>query len=170
MTATRALEAAREAGIEIGLDGADLLLTAASKPRGDQLDALLHHKAEIVVLLRADKDRWSAEDWRAYFDERAGIAEFGGGLSRAEAEAQAFECCIMEWLNRNFVPSAPGSCVACRSHQGLDRLLPFGTSRIGHAWLHSRCWRAWDAGRRAKAVAALAAIIGNPPFHIVVSP
>ena len=29
------------------------------------------------------------KDWQAYFDERAGIAEFDGGLSRVEAEAQA---------------------------------------------------------------------------------
>ena len=29
------------------------------------------------------------KDWQAHFDERAGIAEFDGGLSRVEAEAQA---------------------------------------------------------------------------------
>jgi hypothetical protein len=162
MSATRALETAREVGIEIGLDGADLLLTAASKPPADVLDALLHHKAEIIVLLRADKDNWSAEDWRSYFDERAGIAEFDGGLPRIHAEAQAFECCVAEWLNRNFVPSAPGRCAVCGGHQGPDRLLPFGTSVTGHAWLHPRCWSAWDARRRAEAIAALAAIIDNP--------
>jgi hypothetical protein len=35
-------------------------------------------------------DHWSAEDWQAFFDKRAGIAEFDGGLPRAQAEAQAF--------------------------------------------------------------------------------
>ncbi len=42
-----------------------------------------------------------AEDWRALFDERAGIAEHNGGLARADAERRAFECCVMEWLWRN---------------------------------------------------------------------
>jgi hypothetical protein len=31
------------------------------------------------------------EDWQAYFDERAGIREFDGGLPRAEAERLAAE-------------------------------------------------------------------------------
>jgi len=164
MTAARALQTAREAGIEIALDGTDLLLTAASKPPADVLDALLHHKAEIVVLLRADKNSWSSEDWRAYFDERVGIAEFDGGLPRIEAEAQAFGCCVAEWLNLNFVPSAPGRCVVCgEDNHAQNPLLPFGVSLAGHAWLHPRCWPAWDAGRRAEAIAALAAIIATPP-------
>jgi hypothetical protein len=33
--------------------------------------------------------------------------EFDGGLPRAEAEGQAFACCVVEWLNRN--PTAFGS-------------------------------------------------------------
>src|SRR5262249_50262479 len=42
---------------------------------------------------------WHAEDWRARFDERAGFLEHDGGWSRLEAEVQAFEQCIVEWLN-----------------------------------------------------------------------
>jgi len=30
---------------------------------------------------RAESD-WSAEDWQAFFDERAGVAEYDGGLPR----------------------------------------------------------------------------------------
>ena len=45
--------------------------------------------------------------------ERAGIAEFDGGLPRAEAETRAFECCVVEWLNRNPVCSPPGRCLDC---------------------------------------------------------
>ena len=36
------------------------------------------------------------EDWQVFFDERAGIAEFDGGLPRAETEARAFACCMAE--------------------------------------------------------------------------
>jgi len=57
-----------------------------------------------VALLRTGRDSWSGEDWRAFFDERAGIAEFDGGLPRLEAEARAYACCVAEWLNRKASP------------------------------------------------------------------
>jgi hypothetical protein len=37
------------------------------------LDLLSRHKGEVVALLRPGRNGWSAEDWRAFFDERAGI-------------------------------------------------------------------------------------------------
>ena len=39
-----------------------------------------------------------------------------------------------------------------------DPLLPSGTERTGHAWLHSHCWSAWSPARHAEAVAALEAM------------
>ena len=128
LSAAEALKAARAAGIELVLDGDDLALSAASAPPAAVLDALSRHKAEIVALLRPGRDGWSAEDWQAYFDERAGIAEFDGGLSRAEAEARAFECCVVEWLNRNPARSPPGRCLGCGDREHAhDPLLPYGT-------------------------------------------
>jgi len=161
MTAVEALKAARAAGIELALDGDALVLSAASAPPAAALDALSRHKPEVVALLRRGPDGWSGEDWQAYFDERAGIAEFDGGLPRPEAEARAFECCAVEWLNRNPVCSPPGRCLGCggREHS-YDQLLPYGAEPIGHTWLHSRCWGAWHADRKAKAVAALSQILG----------
>ena len=117
-----------------------------------------------MALLRSGCDGWSAEDWQVFFEERAGIAEFDGGLPRSEAEALAFACCIVEWLNRNFVRSPPGRCLACgNGHYAHDALLPHGIEPTGHAWLHSRCWPAWHAERKAGAVAALKAIGITPP-------
>ena len=113
MNAAGALKAARAAGLKLVADGDALALSAASAPPAAVLDALFRHKAEIIALLQPGRDGWSAEDWQVYFDERAGIAEFDGGLSRAEAEAQAFECCVAEWLNRNPVCSSPGRCLEC---------------------------------------------------------
>ena len=112
-----------------------------------------------AALLRTGRDSWSGEDWRAFFDERAGIAEFDGGLPRLEAKARAYACCVAEWLNRNPVRSSPDSCLRCgKADQGHDPLLPFGTETTGHAWLHSQCWSAWSAARHAEAVAALDAM------------
>ncbi len=95
------------------------------------------------------------QDWQAYFDERAGIAEHDGGLSRTDAERQAFECCVVEWLWRNPPPaSGPERCAHCGEPLGEDGL-PFLTGAGGHVWLHSGCHGDWTAQRRAEAVAAL---------------
>src|SRR6266516_6672666 len=113
MKAVDALERAWAAGITLAVDGDDLVLEAASTPPAAALDALSQHKAEIVALLRPGRDGWSAEDWQVFFDERASIAEFDGGLSRPQADAQAFACCVAEWLNQHPVSSSPGHCITC---------------------------------------------------------
>lgn len=156
MSAAEALKAARAAGVRLGIDGDDLTLEAATAPPPALLDLLSRHKADVTALLRAGRDGWSGEDWLAYFDERVDIAEFDGGLPRGEAEARAFDCCVVEWLNRNPGRSPPGHCLGCGGgDQARDALLPFGTEPTGHAWLHSCCWPAWHASRKAEAVVAL---------------
>src|SRR5262245_26512453 len=92
MSAAEALKAARAVGIHLEVDGEDLVLEAASEPPAVVLDELSRHKAEIAAVLRPGRDGWSAQGWQVSFDERAGIIEFDGGLSRAEAEAKAFDC------------------------------------------------------------------------------
>jgi hypothetical protein len=157
MSAATAVMEARAAGIQLRVEGDDLLMEAAAPPPPAVLELLARHKPAIVLWLRPGADGWSAADWHAYFDERAGIAEFDGGLPRDQAEARAFSCCNAEWLNRNPVRSASGRCPGCgAAEHPHDPLLPFGIESAGHAWLHSRCWRAWHDGRKAEAISALA--------------
>ena len=152
MSAVQALKAASAAGVRLGIDGEDLTLEADAAPPPSVMNLLTCHRADVIALLRTWRDSWSGEDWRAFFDERAGIAEFDGGLPRLEAEARAFMCCVAEWLNRNPVRSPPDRCLRCgETEQGHDPLLPFGTERASHAWLHSRCWSALSAARNAEA-------------------
>jgi hypothetical protein len=152
MSAAEALKAARAAGIRVGIDGDDLMLEAAAPPPPAVLDLLSRHKAGIVTLLRPVDDVWLAEDWHVFFDERAGIAEFDGGLPRGEAEARAFACCAEEWLNRNPVRSPPGRCLDFGGgDHAHDPLSPYGMEGTA-------CWPARYAGRKAEAVAALAAM------------
>ena len=164
MSAAEAPRAARMAGIDVRIEGDGLALEAQAPPSAEILELLARHKPGIVALLRPGRDGWSAAGWQAYFDERAGIAELDGGLPRPEAEARAFECCVVEWLNRNFERSPPGRCLACGGgDHAHDALLPHGIEPTGHVWLHSRCWPARHACQKAEAVTALAAMGITPP-------
>lgn len=158
MNAADALQAARAAGVCIGVDGGDLVLEASVAPPKAVIDLLSRHKARIIALLSAPDYSWSAEDWRVFFEERAGIAEFDGGLARGQAEVCAFECCVAEWLRRNPVRSLSERCVTCGGVHEHKSLLPRGTEGIDRVWLHARCGPVCHAGRQVEAVTALAAI------------
>src|SRR5262245_42794495 len=168
MSADDALKAARAAGIQLGVDGEDLVLMASVPPPAAVIDLLASHKAEVVALLRPGRDSWSAHDWQVFFDERAGTLEFAGGLPWAEAEAQAFTCCVVEWLNRHPTPSAAGRCVWCGKPETPSAMVrPFGAGE--HAWLHSECWPPWHQSRQAEAARALKGM-GIPPGSFGRSP
>jgi hypothetical protein len=159
MSALHALSAALSAGVRVRLDGDALDLSAEHEPPETVLELLHRHKAELLRLLRPSLDGWLAEDWQAFFDERAAIYEFEGGLARPEAEARAFACCVVEWLNRNGTQSPPGRCLNCGGgDRDSDPLLPFGTETSGHAWVHCSCWPAWQQMREEEAIAALSAM------------
>jgi hypothetical protein len=163
MSAAEALREARTAGIELRVEGCDLALEADTPPPAGLLERLARHKPEIVALLRPGRDGWSAEDWQVFFDERAGIAEFDGGLPRPEAEARAFACCLADWLFRNPVNSDPANCLLCNGGDYPDPLLPIGISGAGQAWLHRHCVPAWHSARKAEALTALKAMGIVPP-------
>ena len=131
MSAVEALKAARAAGVELALDGDDLVLRRLGTAARACSIALSAQGRDRGCWLRPAEDGWSAEDWQVFFDERAGIAEFDGGLPRAEAEAQAFACCVVEWLNRNPESLAGQGAVsdAAIVEHAHDPLLPYGVER-----------------------------------------
>ena len=157
MTAAKAIMEARAAGIQLGVDGDDLVLEASAPPPPAVLELLSRHKTAIVLWLRPGADGWTAEDWQAFFDERAGIAEHDGGMSRINAEIAAYKSCVVEWMNRNPVSSDPDICAWCnKPDRNGHAVVPFGTVSHGHTWLHSECWNAWSEARCEQAREALA--------------
>ncbi len=156
MNAAEVLQAARAAGIQLGVDGDDLMLEAPAPPPPSVLELLSRHKTDIVKLLRPGRHEWSAEDWQALFDERAGIAEFDGGLPRSEAEVQAFESCVAEWVARHLPRSQPERCALCGHGEREGAVIvPFGAGRRWPIWLHHQCWAPWRDARLEEAAAAL---------------
>ena len=63
MSATKALNEARAAGIHVNIDGDDLVLEAPAAPSAALLSLLKHYKAGILALLQPTKGGWTAEDW-----------------------------------------------------------------------------------------------------------
>jgi hypothetical protein len=147
--------------------GDRLILRAGSTAiPADLVIRIRQTKAELLDALpasSADRD-WTGEDWEAYCDGRAGFLEFDGGLPRTTAEAQAFEACVVEWLNRNPAPSPAGRCTWCGDREtDSARVLPFGTEPGTHAWLHSECWLPWCKHRQKEAASALRRMGIRPP-------
>lgn len=159
MKALEVLNEARAVGVDVAVDGGDLVLAATCQPPQHVIEALSSHKAEIIALLQQVDTGWSPEDWKAYFDERAGIAEFDGGQSCRQAEATAFECCVVEFMNRNRGPSDPAFCAWCGKQGDAGHVIvPFGIQGSHHTWLHPECWIDWHQARRAQAKKALEAL------------
>ncbi len=157
MSAAKTIRMAEASGIRLGVKGADLILDAKLEPPVDVVKAIRKYKAEIIELLATPRDRWTAEDWQAFFGKRAGIAKFDDGLPRPEAEARAFDCCITVWLNRHPQHSDPGRCAWCENPETAGAVVvPFGTETYGHTWLHHDCWKEWSEYRRRQAAKALA--------------
>jgi hypothetical protein len=72
--AAEALRAARAGGIELGIDGNDLVLEASTPPLDAVLNLLSLRKAGHHEAAAVRHDGWSAEDWQAVLHERASIA------------------------------------------------------------------------------------------------
>jgi hypothetical protein len=156
MSAADVLRAAHAAGVRVMADCENLVLEARAEPPQSLLDALSRHKLAILALIQGG---WSAEHWRAYFENCSAIAESNHGLPRAEAEARASAYCVIEWLNQHPAPSPPGRCARCGRSESLRAIvLPFGTEPGTHTWLHAECWPAWHRARRPEAIAALRAM------------
>ncbi|MBX3552905.1 MAG: hypothetical protein KF697_10630 [Pseudolabrys sp.] len=70
---------------------------------------------------------------------------------------RAFECCVVEWLNRNPARSPSGRCLGCgESEHAHDKLLPFGTEP-SYAPRRIRAeLAAWHAHAKYEVIAALA--------------
>jgi hypothetical protein len=139
LSAIEAIRLARESGVHLGVAGDDLILDADREPTPRVLAAIRRHKAGIVALLTAVQGDWTAEDWRVFYDERAGIGEHDSGLSHDDAERQGFRV-----LHHGMVVAAPAD--GCRA--GAVRPL---WGALGRAWTGRP---ALSHGRRPACVAA----------------
>jgi hypothetical protein len=159
MTADQIVELSEQDGVQLFVSP-----SGGIKAKGNQYainlwrSIIQQNKPAIVKLLKKSIGvHWSEKDWQEYFDERAGIAEYSGGLSRDQAEVRAYDCCLGEWLRRNPVSSPAGLCELCGQPKGM--LTPYLTDYYmkdpGYTWLHQACSERWFSDRRLAAIQAL---------------
>lgn len=149
---------ARKAGIVLELSSNGRMMFKGPRAAVQTwLPALQAAKPALLAhLRRAQRTEWDASDWKAHFDERAAIREYDGAMLRAEAEALASEDCLVTWLDHQHAATPAGVCAHCGHDGQHETVLPYGTERAGHAWLHGRCWPAWYDEKKQRAREALA--------------
>jgi hypothetical protein len=154
--AQKIVEAARHYGGVFTLVGDKLRYRFNRHPPAALVAEMKSHKAELVDFLSHNGASWSADEWRAFYAERAGIREYDGGQARHDAEVTALEDCVAQWLAMSppAVSEPSAGCLACGQSDDNQNLMPHLT-RDGHFWLHARCWDVYLANRRKLAVSGL---------------
>lgn len=101
------------------------------------------------------------EYWQTFYEERAAIREYDGGLSRPDAEAGALQDAIAHWLARN--PLTPGvpedGCMHCAGALPVDYRVAV-LAGAGHAWLHPTCMQEMKEARLALAGRKVRRLLG----------
>jgi hypothetical protein len=104
--------------------------------------------SEVIQALRAWPD----------FAEKVAVLTIDFGRDEPSAERTALESLVIEWIN-DHPPTGRGTgkdathCAACDEVLG-----PVGTDAIplaDHAWVHRRCYDAWQSIRRRQGLAAI---------------
>ncbi len=160
MSAAEVLKELRAAGIEVAANGDNLALRADQEPSPEILEKLRQYKPAILRLLKTLESKWSIDEWHDYFAERAAISEFDHGLTRIDAEKNAFNHCVHEWLQQKPISSAPGTCHQCLQPNGVIQPYFLGgdAHTPSHVWLHPNCANQWHEARRVSAIASLEAL------------
>lgn len=131
MMAANALIAFAEAGVVLVVDAGRLRFRAPTGALTDDLRAdVAACRPALVALVAAggvlpvERGSWP-EPWRTEVEERAGILQFDGGLSRDVAEREAERLLRVEhartFVARHALVVAPGVAVAARPGSGPHR-------------------------------------------------
>ena len=154
-TATALIHEVAAAGGGLVVAEGKLKVSAPDPLPENTIKELRARKAEIVTIL---SDKGEA-DWMEWFNERAAILEFDAGLSRDDAEAQAFQHAIAEWVNAHPPKCDPNVCAGCGKtiDTGGHDWRPLGDGATVHysGNYGLRCVENHSAKRRQAAITAL---------------
>jgi hypothetical protein len=149
----------RAIGGVLSISGERLRVLSDDPVPDDLLSRLRAAKADVMDAIRQPRS-WRVQDWRDYYDERAAIVEHDAAKPRMEAQAVAFEHCIVKWLALNPpVDRGPDACCFCGNHAGAHALVVLAGDGSLHRIVHARCHTPMRAKRRAEAATAIRAAL-----------
>jgi hypothetical protein len=156
MTGVEAIALASRCGVALEVFLGKLRVYAESEPDESLVRLLRNNKQAVVDALLATETM--PERWRRRFAEKIETIVTMRGLSRPDAEREAFSHLVVEYANATHSNTDPRVCAWCsKPDLPLTPTMPFGVGER-HAWLHQRCRDQWAEARRKAAVEALAAI------------
>lgn len=172
-TAQEALALARRHNVTITVRCARLRLRAPTAPPLEVVEKLKEAKPAIIRLLahpRPEPERagWDATNWRAFFDERVAIREFGGHRSRAEAERLAWGETLAAWHNAHGHPPPRAWCAGCGKPLSSGAVMDIWDGARVHDVPGYGCLIAYGKRWRGAATAGLAALGLTPPESVSV--
>lgn len=159
MSAYETLQAAQAAQIEVKLEGGRLELKAPRPPSQQVINLLKANKRAIMAVLRPADAPWSADNFKAYYEERLTLAE--RSYPRAAAELIAFYDTADWWLDVNPPQvSDPTCCCHCRKEMGAGETIGVAGANGQTGALHAECAFRWGQFQRLRARAAVSRLIG----------
>jgi hypothetical protein len=104
------------------------------------------NKQEVMdAILAAERE---PDRWRRALAEKVETIMQLRVLARPDAEREAFQHIVIEYLNETHPDIDPRVCTHCTGPDPpLTPILPYGVGER-HAWLHRDCWGPWRARRR----------------------
>jgi hypothetical protein len=156
MTGAEIIALARKQGVAVEVCCGKLRVHAESEPDEGLVRLLRDNRMAVIdAFLAAETEN---DRWRRTLAEKVETIMQLRGMTRHDAEREAFQQIVIAYMDETYPNTDPRVCAHCR---GLDLPLtptvPFGAGDR-HAWLHQRCWEPWSERRRTEAIAALAAM------------
>jgi hypothetical protein len=154
MTGAEAIALARRRGVTFGVFLGNLRVYSEGEPDESLVRLLRDNKQAVVdAILAAETE---SDRWRRILAEKVETIVKMRGLTRPDAEREAFQHVLIEYLNKTNPNTDPTRCGHCGGPETPDAiLLPIGVGER-HAWLHTDCWELWREARRTAAIAELA--------------
>jgi hypothetical protein len=153
MTGAEAVALARRRGVTLGVFLGNLRVYSEGEPDESLVRLLRDNKQAVMdAILAAETE---SDRWRRILAEKTQTITQLRGLTRPDAEREAFQHVVVEFLNRTHPNADPNRCALCGKTETPDAvLLPYGVGER-HAWLHRGCWDPWRERRCAAAIAEL---------------
>jgi hypothetical protein len=154
VTGAEILALARRRGVAVEVFFDKLRAHAESKPDESLIRLLYDNKQAVMdAILAAETE---SDRWRRILAENTETIMTIRGHTLHDAEFEAFEHVVIDYLNQAHPNTDPRVCAHCGGPDlPLTPTLPFGVGDR-HAWLHQRCRDPWAEVRRKAAVEALA--------------